>query len=587
MDTFRVVTSLPQTSVLLASNGAVYGPVYEVNRLCIPLNRISGSVIEALLAVEDRRFFSHRGIDLRAIGRAACVNLRTFRLVQGGSTLTQQLARTAVLRRTDRTLRRKLVEALVAVALERTFTKMQILQAYLNAAYFGHNVYGIELAALTHCGKTAETLNDVNAAYLVGLLKAPARYCRCCDSMRAVARTRLVMRLSGMDSTSEKEYPACGTWKPRRSWADRLRSTGGYASQFARRWLVQNLSKYYPAHRLIVKTTIDSHCQLALELVCRIVRRTGYSGRLACVVQDAQSGEVKALTGGVEFRRQEFNSATSGCLQPGSLLKPFILLAALQKGIPLEYKYESRPLTIQPKYGKPWAVRNAQNHYRGWITIADALVFSDNTVYAQLLLDIGVESVARLLRAVGILAGTGTLALSTGAIRQGVSPLQICTSYSIFSSLGTFWPSAIVNSAETEEHKTVWHNTTQGLQVCSSSMASSIASLLRRVNDEGTGVLSTLPRGLAAKTGTSVSGGWHVSFDDVYRVLTWTESDFLPVGIDQYSGKAVSAKELAGRIWRLLRRSKLGFSELFSVLAGVDSMSVRELLWVENEFQRP
>jgi penicillin-binding protein 1A len=269
----------------------------------------------------------------------------------------------------------------------------------------------------------------------------------------------------------------------------------------------------------------------------------------------------------------------------GSLLKPFILLAAVQLGVPLNYRYESRPLTIVPKHGRAWSVKNANNQYRGWITIADALVFSDNAVYAQLLCDIGIEPVARLLTSVGIPTHDATLALSTGAMRPGVSPLQLCTAYSIFSSLGAFWPATFINTVETERNKRLWQDTTQGVQICSSSTATAIRAVLRRVNDEGTGFLPTLPSGLAAKTGTSISGGWHVSFDDIHRVLTWTETDFLPVGISQYSGKGVSAKILAGRIWRLLRHPRLGFSELFSVFAGVDSMSVRDLLWVESQFQ--
>jgi penicillin-binding protein 1A len=380
---FSRIVSLAQTSVLLASGDDLYGSVYEKNRLCVPLNQVARSVLTALLAVEDRRFFSHRGLDFRAVARAAYVNIRNLRFVQGGSTLTQQLARIAVLQRAERTFRRKSVEALVALAIERQFNKLQILEAYLNAAYFGHGIHGIELAALAHCGKTAATLNDSDAAYLIGLLKAPARYCRCCDPARAAGRTKLAMRLSGMNTARAEEHSDRSPWRRRPTWTDRLQSTGKYATQLVQRWLKQSLPGYYPAQRLIVRTTIDPRCQIALELACRFVQSTGYSGRLACIVQDVQSGTIKAVSGGVDFRRQEFNSATNGCLQPGSLLKPFILLAALQRGIPLDYKYESRPLTICPKHGRPWSVKNADDRYRGWMTIADALVFSDNTVYAQ------------------------------------------------------------------------------------------------------------------------------------------------------------------------------------------------------------
>ena len=149
-------------------------------------------MLTCVVATEDHRFFSHHGIDPIGLLRAACVNIRALRILQGGSTITQQLARIAVLRRADRSLQRKLIEAITALVIEHCFSKQQILEHYLNAAYFGHSVYGIEQAALTHCGKRAADLDEVDAAYLVGLLKAPGRYCRCCNVARSEQRTRLV-----------------------------------------------------------------------------------------------------------------------------------------------------------------------------------------------------------------------------------------------------------------------------------------------------------------------------------------------------------------------------------------------------------
>jgi len=187
----RDVGSLAQTSALLTSDGRLLAPVFEQNRICVPLNDMAEPVLRGLIATEDRRFFLHRGIDFKAILRAAYVNSRARKFVQGGSTITQQLARMAVLRRSDRSLARKLVEIYTALLIERHLTKRQILENYLNAAYFGHGIFGIEQAALVLCGKRAIELDDIDAAYLVGLLKAPARYCRCCNPTRAEQRTSL------------------------------------------------------------------------------------------------------------------------------------------------------------------------------------------------------------------------------------------------------------------------------------------------------------------------------------------------------------------------------------------------------------
>jgi membrane peptidoglycan carboxypeptidase len=210
MTRLNELARLPQTSVLLARDSSLYSSIFEENRMCVPLSQISRPVVETLIAVEDRRFFSHGGLDFRGIARALYVNTRALRIIQGGSTITQQLARMAVLRKCDRTLRRKLQEAFVALLIERELTKAEILERYLNAAYFGHNIYGVEFAALNYFGKSAADLDDTEAAYLIGLLKSPTRFCRCCNPSEADRRTRLALRLAGKIGSSR--YRRDNTW---------------------------------------------------------------------------------------------------------------------------------------------------------------------------------------------------------------------------------------------------------------------------------------------------------------------------------------------------------------------------------------
>jgi penicillin-binding protein 1A len=293
------------------------------------------------------------------------------------------------------------------------------------------------------------------------------------------------------------------------------------------------------------------------------------------------------MAGGIDFKSQQFNSATEGNLQPGSLLKPFVLLAALQKGISTDCKFTSRPLALQLANGRSWVVRNAGNKYHGHITLGDAMVHSDNTVYAQLMLDIGVDTVRQLLNRCGFSIKSATPALCVGAVRPGLSPLQICAAYSVFSANGSFVPSSIISSITDEYGEPLWKHEPSELRVCTFDQATAVVDILRRVSEEGTGRLPVSRPGLAAKTGTSNSGAWYISFSDTFRVLTWTESDFPHVRNGGYSGKAVSAKSLASRIWSLLGKTRLGFTELCGVFAGVDSMTVSDLLWVEDEFQKP
>lgn len=577
---------LPQMSAFLTHDGALFDGICEQNRICVPLTDVAPCVIKALISTEDRRFFSHKGIDPRGILRATYANLRARHFVQGGSTITQQLARMSILHRADRTVARKLLELCIAILMEYRFTKNYILEAYLNSAYFGHNVNGIELAALTFCKKHALDLDEVEAAYLIGLLKAPARYCQCCNSGRASARTELVSRLAGFQSGSAREAVPTRRFGHRPRYAQLFPLTAGYPKEYVRRWLKHNLPNSYPTHRLIVQTTLDAKCQHAIEAACAEVRSRGYSARLACLVLDANSGAIRGMSGGVDARTHQFNSATDGFLQPGSLLKPFILLAAVQKGSSVDCEFESRPFNVQLGGGNSWSVRNARNKYHGRMTIAEALVYSDNAVYAQLLLHVGIEPVLQLLKLAGLPIEHATPALSTGAVRPGLSPLQVCDAYSVFSSYGRFIPSSIVHRVVDEGGNSLWEKPSIPQRLCTEDQASAIVAVLRRVYEEGTGVLHLPQTVLAAKTGTSISGGWYMSFSDVYRVLTWTETDFLPVGITQYPEKAVSAKALANRIWSLLAKPALAFGELYSAFAGTDSMSVRDLLWIEDVFQK-
>lgn len=575
--------SLPQTSVLLTDDGQLLAPICEQNRICVPSHAIAESVLRSLVATEDRRFFIHGGIDVRAILRAVVVNMRHWKVVQGGSTITQQLARMSALKRADRSLSRKFAEIYVALLIERLLSKRQILHHYLNAAYFGHGIFGIEQAALAFCGKHAADLDDCDSAYLVGLLKAPAHYCRCCNPVRSEQRTSLVARLSGLPEPRKKSR--LGNWRPRESVSSRLPLTAPYLVEFIRKCLLKIVPQAYPKRRLKIRTTIDPVCQNILETACASTRRLGYGGRLACIIQDAQSGRIRAISGGTAFAKQQFNAAVDGVLQPGSLLKPFILLAAIQAGVTIERRCLSQPQRIRMPNGRIWNVGNAGQRYNGLTTIADATVHSDNTVYVQLLQEIGLESVKKILMQVGMPQENVTLSVSTGALRPGISPLTVCSAYSVFSAMGRFFAPSIISSILTEDGEVLYRASYEGKSVCTPEEAIQVTAVLRRAAIEGTAKLPIQYGRLAAKTGTSVSGGWYASFDGIHRVLTWTESDFSPYSSRYFPGKAVSARDLANRIWSLLARPQIGFQELFTVFAGVDKMSVRDLLWVDSQFQ--
>jgi penicillin-binding protein 1A len=323
-------------------------------------------------------------------------------------------------------------------------------------------------------------------------------------------------------------------------------------------------------------------CQEVLEKVCRDVEQRGFKGRLACIVQDANSGLVRALAGGYNFNSQPFNVAINGSVQPGSTFKPFVLAAALKTGISPEKRYTSQPLEIQLPNRQVWRVGNFQRVYRGEITLAEATIFSDNSVFAQLMLELGVDSVSGLLRRVGLDSGPLSPAAAIGAVTRGVSPLQVCSSYSLFSTEGLFLSSSPVLGVQSELGDTLLKHVNTFQPVLRVDTAKAINKILQQVVSRGTGPLS-VGGDIHAKTGTTHDGSWYASFDPAFRVLTWVEHTDDDRALN-YPEKAVTARNLAQRIWDLLRRGSYGSTQLYGVFRGVNNLTVRDLLWVEEQF---
>ena len=296
---------MPQLSAAIAADGTVIGPVYTQKRLSIPYSLLSREVIAAVLSAEDKRFFSHWGVDWIAILRAAWKDVRARRIVQGGSTITQQLVRNIVLRDNKRSISRKIRESFIALLIERQLGKQQILEAYLNAVYFGHGVYGIRMAALHYLGREPWEIDSEDAALLAGMLKGPGRYCRCCNPTVGRARTEWVlgrMASNGFPiSTSTDGYYERRIAR-RKTLDTVLPATVPYFLDYVKQWLLGSCKSHFPGRSLIVRTSLDVGLQGLLEKICRDIHVEGFSGRVACVIQDATNGFVRALAGGVDFR---------------------------------------------------------------------------------------------------------------------------------------------------------------------------------------------------------------------------------------------------------------------------------------------
>jgi len=581
--------NLPQLSAAVTAQGDILGELYIERRLCVSHGSVAPSLIAAVLRAEDKRFFQHHGIDWIAVSRATWRNLRSRALVQGGSTITQQLARSVILRDRRKTLRRKIAEAIVAATIDRAASKLDILESYLNASYFGHGVFGVRLAALTTFGKEPSSLNVHESAYLAGLLQAPQRHCLCCNPVSAISRTRKVLALMGRKNnlTPNATEPISAP-KPsarftrRRSFAEAYPSTAPYFLDWVKQWLLQNVGGHFPARRLIVTTTLTPSAQTAVELACDEVWQRGFRGRLACIVQASGSGAVLAVAGGPRHSEMPFNCVTHARLQPGSLIKPFILAAAIEAGIQPERLFNSAPLEITQANGVIWRVRNFAEVYRGSITLSEALVHSDNSVYVQLALELGMRPLSHILRRVGLNPPHLTPAIATGAIAPGLSPLTLADAYGVFTSGGLLYTGTPVLRVMTEHGDNLLDDTSGPRFALAPHVVEKINTILRDVPLRGTGTFNSPLPGLCAKTGTTTAGAWYASYDHSLRVLTWVDSSS-PTPPRSWT-KALTAVSLAERIWGLLRRSHLDSSHLHGVMRGVGRFSVKDLLWTETHF---
>lgn len=582
----KTVAQLPQVSAATSEDGIVLGAVYVENRLCVDNKSIGADLRAAIISTEDKRFLKHHGVDWIAAARASWKNLKAGRIIQGGSTVTQQLVRNVILRCAQKTFSRKVLEICFALALEKTHSKQQILYAYLNACYFGHGVYGVRLAALYYFSKEVDELTTAECAYLAGLLKGPRHFCHCCNVERSKKRTRFVLKRMAQEGHSIRDLPhrqPPRRFKRRKTIDSMCPSTAPYFMDFVRQWLQRCSAAHFPPRPLVIRTSLNLGCQEVLEKVCRDVEQDGFKGKLACIVQDSKSGLVRALAGGYNFSDQPFNVAVNGSIQPGSTFKPFVLAAALKSGISPDKRYVSQPLELELPNRQIWRVGNFQRVYRGEISIAEATVFSDNSVYAQLMLDLGTDSVSRLLRRVGLDIDPVSPAAAIGAVMRGCSPLQVCSGYSVFSAEGLFMPSSPVIVLRSESGDVLSQHMNTFQPVLTPSTAKIVNLILRQVVVRGTGPLRMDGEDIHAKTGTTHDGAWYASFDQAFRVLTWvehTDDD----AVSNYSEKGVTARNLAQRIWSLLRRGKFSSPQMFGMFRGVGRLKVRDLLWVEEQF---
>ena len=533
-------TELAQTSVVYDSGGNVVDELHGVqNRFVVGLDEIDPTLRDAVIATEDHRFYEHRGVDFEAIGRAAGENFASLSVRQGGSTITQQLVKNTYIAQEQRqvpSLQRKMTEASLAWQYEEEHEKDEILEQYLNTVYFGANAYGIEAAAHTYYDKEAAELSLPESALLAGIINLPGTYdpFNEPESARKRRDTVLDRMLEHGYVTPEEHTGAIAE--------DLNLSRGQVESESENEYFLdavrKELAEQYGDRALYegglhIYTTLDPALQEhAVAAVGKVVDPTAGDPSASLVSVEPSTGAVKAVVGGSDFEQVKFNLATQGKRQPGSSFKTFVLAEAIRQGISPETGYESKDLSIDTG-GEPYQVQNYNYVQRGPISVRHATEQSDNTVFVQLALDLGLENVAALANSMGIESTIDTYPpMAIGGIGEGVTPLDMASSYSTLANGGThmepYLVEKVTREGESGEEVTVQEHEQTGTEVLSKDQAAAITQTLRGVVQRGTAgryrnLDAELGRPSAAKTGTSelFVDAWFVGYVPQLATSVW------------------------------------------------------------------
>jgi penicillin-binding protein 1A len=538
------VTYLDRSGALIAVRGSQYAPPVDVDSL-------PPYVPAAFIAIEDRRFYHHPGFDPIGMTRAIGRNLRAGHVVQGGSTLTQQLAKNLFLT-PDQTMKRKIQEIMLAVWLEHKFSKKQILALYLNRVYFGAGAYGIEAASQRYFDKSAGKLSVGEAALLAGMMKAPSRYSPVNDTARAAKRATVVL--------NEMEKTGVITPEQRQEAVSRpVRVSKTLAMQHAQYfidWLDQEIRALVgePAEDLVVETTLDLPIQTSAErAVEQLVARDKSKGvQQAALVALDGDGRVRALIGGVDYGESQFDRAVDARRQAGSSWKPFVYLTAMERGYTPDTPVVDEPVTIDG-----WSPQNYTQSYLGPITLETAVAQSINTVAARVADEVGRDNVAATARRLGITSSINTQpAMALGAVE--VSPVEMAQAYAAFSNGGMRVQAHGITRIRTQSGKTLyqWREKEDGgkVSVIGNPALSEMNRMLRQVMVSGTGHGAAIPGyDLAGKTGTTsdYKDAWFVGYTGGFTTAVWVGKD------DNKPMRKVTGGGTPAAIWRTFMQAAL------------------------------
>jgi penicillin-binding protein 1A len=579
LDSLRQVR-IGQNTFLYAADGSLLGSIpAERNRQPVKADQMSLWVRKATIAVEDRRFFEHGGVDIEGIARAAVADIRAGEIVEGGSTITQQLVRNLYISR-ERTVQRKVKEACLATKLDGTWTKQRILTTYLNQVYYGNQAYGIEAAAQTYFSKHARALTLAESALLAGLTQAPSNYNPFTTPARALARRADVLRAmleTGVITRRVHDLAQATKLNLNRgSLYSKIREP--YFFGYVRDKLIEVYgAETVRAGGLQVFTTIKPRYQRLAEKAIRNTLDEPDDPAAALISISPRTGAIRAMAAVVPNRpKNQFNLLSQARRQTGSTFKTFVLTAAVEMGMnPDSTYYVSAPFTykVHPAGncddGTWWCVHTYANDYYGWSSVRSATIRSDNAVYAQLTLDVTPERVADVARRMGVRSpldvdGTYVPAMGLGSI--AVSPLDIASGYATLAAGGVYAePMAIrrvVLADGRADTKAGW-GVPKRRRAVSEGVAAIVTSILEQNVQSGTGTRAAFGRPAAGKTGTNEehADAWFAGYTPDLATTVWMGFTGGEIPMENVHGISVSGGSFPAEMWRLFMEPALENTE--------------------------
>jgi len=517
------VPKRPPSVLIVGVNGATLATRGDMGGAAVPLRELPDYVPKAFIAIEDRRFYSHHGVDPLGIMRAVVADILHRGGTQGGSTITQQLAKNLFLTQ-ERTISRKLQEVALAFWLEHKFTKAQIIELYLNRVYFGSGAYGVEAAAQRYFGKSARQLTLAEAALLAGLVQSPSRLAPSHNPDGAERRARLVLTDMAEQKLVGEDAVRLALAHPARA----VRAAGAGSVNYVADWVMDAVNDIVGSfdQDIVVETSIDPALQAAAEraltdTLAQKGEKLGVGeGALVAMTPD---GIVRALVGGKSYAESQFDRAIAAKRQPGSAFKPFVYLTALEHGLTPDTVREDGPITV-----KGWKPENYEHEYMGPVTLTQALANSLNTVSVRLTLEFGPAAVIRTAYRLGIsspLEPNASIALGTSE----VSPLELVSAYAPFANGGFAISPHVIERVRSADGKTLYARATQALgRIVDTRYVAMMNSMLHETLVSGTARRADFPGWLAAgKTGTSQDfrDAWFIGYTSQLVTGVWLGND--------------------------------------------------------------